>query len=203
MGFDLCLQALPGDCELLRQVRTDYELGELLARVPYWFRSGPPRGLESWPEAQRVWGWMVELERQFPNISQRNLDLERAYDQLHYLLSANRRGDAGDAMDGLMDVAIRGGAPIGQSVRGGQGCLVRSINATEVADIADLLDCMTSDDLMGHFNPVRMEAQNVYKFQADRVTDDGVRYLEQCFMAMQRFYRAAAQHGEDVIVVLD
>lgn len=203
MGLDMSYQAIPPECDLIERARQEQELGEMLCLVPLWFRAGDGPRSRSWPEADKLWRELCELARQHPGLAKRNCYLDRWWDKLHYLLSANRRGGPGSEEDLLLDKAVRGDSEIAEHIRAPQGVPVKYVAPDEVELIAVLLEPMTAESLRVHYSPVKMEASGVYKFWADRADDTEWRHIEDYFARFQLFYLEAARHGEGVIVCLD
>ncbi len=203
MGLDMSYQAIPADHNLIQRAREDKELGEMLCLVPIWFQIGYHRKSGSWPEADRLWRELCELVGQYPGLGKRNCYLGRWWDKLHYLLSANRRGDPKSEEDDLLDKAVLGGSEIAEHVRAPQGVPVKFNASTEVELIAVVLEPMTPETLRVHYCPAKMEARGVYKFLANRADKAEWGYIADYFAAFRAFYLEAARHGEDVIVCLD
>jgi hypothetical protein len=206
MGLDALLQALPNGCKIVERAKTEIGFGELLAHVPSWIKLGK-RGHSNatWAEADVVWLEVQELIQANPGIKRRNCDLGRNWDILHYLLSANRRGEkyARERTPEeirLMDIAIKGDEIIADHVRGGQGVHVRFVQPSDVVLIAVVLDGISVSDLTKHFDAEKMTRHKVYKFFADYCTTGSILPV---FEAFRRFYLDAAAHEEAAIVCLD
>jgi Domain of unknown function (DUF1877) len=202
MGLDMSYQAIPADSGLLERAREDVELGEMLCLIPLWLEEGRGPRPGRCAAADALWHELNELARRHPGLEKRNCYLLRWWDELHYLLSVNRRGRAGPAADELLDKAVRGGAMVAEHARGPQGIPIRYVTPAEVAGIADLLGLLTVEQLRACYSPADMEAAGVYKFVAGRDELDW-EYLPQYFEAFRRFYRDVAGRDECVIVCLD
>ncbi len=202
MGLDMSYQAMPADCGLIERARQDLELGEMLCLIPLWFRDGQGPRPGRWAAADALWRELGELARRHPGLEKRNCYLDRWWDKLHYLLSANRRGGTCSAADELLDKAIRGGEPVAEHARAPQGQPVRYTGPEEVAAIASVLRGLEIEQLRVHYSPPAMEAAGGYKFLAGR-DDRDWEYLPEYFAALRRFYTEVAAHGEGVITCLD
>jgi hypothetical protein len=74
--------------------------------LPDFYRRGMPAPPPT--NTAQFWLHATELANQRPGLAARNCSLGRRWDQLHYLLSANRRGDSADSSAALFDSALRG-----------------------------------------------------------------------------------------------
>lgn len=202
MGLDMSYQAIPAECELIDRARQDDELGEMLCVVARWFRTGV--GPKAWPEAEKLWRELCELAAQHPGLEKRNCFLDRWWDKLHYLLSANRRDEAGSEEDDLFDKALRGTSVMMlKRARAPQYLPVKYVAPAEVEMIAVLLQSMSTESLRVHYVPTKMEASGVYKFWADRADESEWTHISDYFTDFRTFYLEAARHKEGVIVCLD
>lgn len=202
MGFEISYQAIPADAGLIDRAIRDADYAGWLDSVPFWLRTGNGPGPRAEDATAALWQDLTELVRRHPGFESRNCYLDRWWDKLHYLLSANRRGAAGSATDGLMDMAIKGGRLISDHARAPQGCPVRYTSPAEAAEIAQVLRPMRVEQLRPHYSPADMEAAGVYKFFAGRDEREW-EYLPDFFAAFRQFYLNVAEHDEGVIVCLD
>lgn len=194
-------QAIPANCGLIEWAREDCSMGALLCHVPWWYRSGkgPARG--TWAEGEALWRRLCELAEAFPGIETWNFELHREWDELHYLLSAMRRGEKETDEAVLFDKAVRG-TMIAESVRATQGRTINYVSPSDVASIAALMEPMTVDSLRDHYIPEKMEYRCVYKFWADRA-EVFERSAASYFDGFRAFYLNAASRGNAVLVCLD
>ena len=137
---------------------------------------------------------LYESDEQSPE----ELDIEKTWHGLHYLL-------AGDAWGGdpPLNFLVSGGREIGD-VDVGYGP-ARGFTSAEVAEIAAALDPITSDDLRSRFDPERMMAAQVYPeiWDRDPAEDDAVGYLVEYFEMLKPFVRAARDDGKGLVVYLN
>jgi len=201
MGLDMAYQAIPAECNLIGRAWQDEELAEMLSGVPYWFRNGA--GPASWPEAEKLWRELVDLAARHPGLESRNCLLDRGWDKLHYLLSANRRNDIGIDEDDVFDKAVRGDREITKHLRKRGGFPVKYVSPDIVQTIALLLEPMSAGGLRAHYDPAKMETSAVYKFWADRADEDEWGHISAYFVSFRSFYLDAARHREGVLVCLD
>jgi hypothetical protein len=173
MGLDAKYQALPATSPFLAQMREEPLL------------------------------WEEKLLGEYLNVSKRFCWLDRVWDVLHHLLSANRRDEAGTADDALMDAAIRGEGLISEHVRGGQGVPLRYTPPETVKRIAHLLELLPFNELVRQGHPKLMADTHVYRHPAGFSEEELRECLSPYFETLRAFYRAAASHGDGVLVSLD
>ena len=206
MGVDTDYQAIPEGTALLERAIQDPDMGELLGLLHSslygsWYesarRGGPP--LNETEEALQQMA--LSLEQAHPGLKQRYYTLDRCWDMLHFLLSAERRGEPSLPLDDLFTIAVRGGALLAPHIRGGQGHPIRFVSAAQTRALAARLPEVSQIDLRRHFSPERVEAEAVYKWSATNVTDSNWPMLWDYFEGLRDFYREVAAHGEAVLVI--
>jgi len=199
MGLDMTYQAVPDPCVLIERSLKDSEFGELLQFLPGLYK----RGAAGWQDGIRLEFWQLagELAKQSPGLEKRNCYVGRRWDDLHYLLSANRRKEQGDEKDVLLDKAIHGNK-LGD-LAGTQGMPIGYVSHSEVSQIAGLLEPLTPADLRAHYLPEKMQAQNVYKFFEPRADDDDWKFTSEAFKTFRTFYLEAAAAKEGALTILD
>jgi len=134
----------------------------------------------------------------------REFDLGRRWDMLHYLLSENRRKSNQELDENdLMYQAIQGTADLGENIRLVQGCPVRYSNPQKVKEISRHLGQFSADDLEKFWNPKKMRACGVYKIRGDYTDDDQLYFLKEEFEQFKKFYLWAAIFDEGVLVFCD
>jgi hypothetical protein len=221
MSFAMRYQAIPAGSGLIDRARVDADLGGSLCMIPIWL-DGPGSPHPKWAVGDPLGREVAELVRLHPGLERRNYDLGTSWDVLHYLLSAHRRGrvralnrdgfDAtaptgrrdgrGFSRDDWVDVAIRGGAPVGEHVTATQGVPVRYLSPSEVEGVAETFGSLTDQDLWAHYSVPDMEAAHVYKYP--RAGEDWRKaFLSRALAELGQFYREVAGRGEHVIVCLD
>lgn len=122
------------------------------------------------------------------------LDLDKAWHGLHYLLNGTTyevRGDAGPA--------IIGGDPIGPDLGMGPARLLMPDAVRAVAAGLDTLDEATLRD---RFDPAAMSEAEIYPHIWEDGDDEFDGYLLPNFTALRDFYRAAAEHGDGVLLAI-
>lgn len=204
MGVERSYQAIPAGSDLLERARTEPDIGELLAMAPFYFRRGmsPETGPSSPAslELRRLIHRLVEAE---PGLTTRNQYLDRRWDQIHYLLSATRRGQRAEPDDALFDVALSGETAIDERVRGAQGMLVRYTSPKGAIEVANAFQRVELATLRGHYVLEAMEQAGVYKAFAGRASEDDWQYLKGLMLGLRAFYLDVAMHGDGVLVCTD
>jgi len=195
MGVELEYQAIPTGQMLIERTRTDIEFGESLCLLSFLLRHkvdesfGPMRDV-----AQRL---LVE----HPGLLKRYCDLGKRWDELHYLLSATRREEPPTDDDRAIDKAFRDGEVIADHVRGTLGHPIRYMTPADVVAVARVIGGMNEESLRAHYDPVRMEAEGVYKFWADRADDAEWKWLVEEFTRFRTFFQLVADRSEGVLVM--
>jgi hypothetical protein len=204
MGLERSYQAIPADSGLIQRARFEPKIGELLSLVCLWFRQGlsPYSGPVS-PESLELHQIVQRLVAAEPELARRNHDLDKRWDQIHYLLSARCRGQRMETDDALFDVAVEGEAKIADHVCGSQGVPVRYTSPGKVADVANALQRIDLDILKQHYSLAAMEQMGIYKAFAGRESDDDWEYLSKLVRGLSDFYLDAATHGNGVLVCTD
>jgi len=204
MGLDMSYQAIPAKCNLIERARNERIVGKLLHLVPHWLQNGfDASEYGSWSEGEALWQYLCEMAKQYPGIEQWNFALDRSWDELHYLLSATRRGERATDEDALLDKALRGSREIADHVRTSQGLHVRYVTPSEVKQIGTVLEPMHSESLRAHYAPEKMEQCAIYKFWADRAGTFESLSLHDYFYGFRAFYLDAARRGDGIFVCLD
>ncbi|RKG93859.1 DUF1877 family protein [Corallococcus terminator] len=207
MGFETYYQAIPASSELLDVARQDLEAGEYFWSVLFMFRApriehllsgGPPI-----PGQVKLWHLVVEHLRTRPDLGGLNTTLDRHWDRLHFVLSAERRDESGTDEDPLIKLAIRGEDEIAEHVRGGQGVPLRYTRPETVGRIAHMLDGVRFESLRRHFTAVAMDEGSVYKHPHPAQLDDDWHALQEYFERFRVFYGSAAKHADGVLVHRD
>jgi hypothetical protein len=184
--------------------RADRDLGGTLQIALTYFREagGPHRG----PSARDT-EWLLQAVREWlahdPGLATRNCYIDKRWDQIHYLLSARRRGGPPEPDDVVLDAAIEGEATIESHVVASQGFPLRHTSPAMVARIDGLLARLDVKSLRRHYDLSAMEAQGVYKAFAGPESPEDWQYLTTLIGELQTFYAAAALAGNSVLVVTD
>ena len=152
-------------------------------------------------EDLKLWRWCCEFAGRVPDIYDRNWDSSRRYDVLHYLLSATRRGELPSETDVMIARAFDDtGEPIGDQVTGSQGIPIRYLSPSEVHDIAQFLADIDAESIRTHYDPVRMESADVYKFHAFGADEEWLRIVGY-FNEFKALITNAAKRGDIVLVI--
>jgi hypothetical protein len=122
------------------------------------------------------------------------LDLGKSWHAIHYLLT----GTAWEIGDGAAGAAILGGDEIGED--GGYGP-ARVLDPESVRAVAAELDAMDVETLRARFDPNAMAAAQIYPdIWAGGAAEFNA--LAVHFAELRRFYRAAAENGEAVLLAI-
>jgi hypothetical protein len=204
MGLERLFQAIPAHSTLIETAKTDHELGEILGLACLFFQDisraadGPPS-----PARERLGREVSALLAQDPALATRNVDVDKRWDQLHFLLSASRRGEHAAHQDALFDLAIQGEATIADHVLGSQGYALRYTSPSMVASVAEAFAPLDVAALHRHYDLAAMEAQGVYKAFAGRESPEDWRYLSMLIEKLRLFYLDAACAEYAVLVHTD
>ena len=122
----------------------------------------------------------------------RNIDLDKAWHGIHFLLTG-KAWDKGGQAQGL---AILGGQDIGPDQGYGPA---RFVTPPQVADVAAALATLDDAELARRYDVQAMEQQQIYPGMWERDGDEGLEYLQHYFKHLQRFYADAAGRGDAVL----
>jgi hypothetical protein len=120
------------------------------------------------------------------------LDLDKAWHGIHFLLT----GSAWETTSGAGE-AVLGGVPVGDDRGYGPARLVA---AEQVRAVAAGLEEFTAETLRTRFDPAGLMAEAIYPQVWD--DEDFAAYLLPNFLALQEFYRAAAERDEAVLLLI-
>lgn len=126
----------------------------------------------------------------------------RTYDAIVYLLSPHRRSGQFRDDPNLIYQAIYGEERLHPDANATQGYPIGLVTTARVEVIADYLDSITMEILHEHYDPPTMDEAAVYKMHS---SDDERKFqvIWEEFVGMRQVYRAAADHDEAVITVID
>lgn len=125
----------------------------------------------------------------------RLLDLNKSWHIIHFLLTGTDY-DGEPPANALMDGAIVGEKEVGYQVP-------MLLSAGQVKAFADHLVSLGKETLMGRWDVDRMLEKEVYMAEiAQRDGDEMVDYVMEYFDELRIFARAAADSGEQILVVI-
>ena len=210
MGFDMTYQAVPSDPAWRERIWANKETWQELGIIPLQFsllKRYPKHPL--CPEA-------AALLAAYPGIENRNCDLGRDWDKLHYLLSGNRRNTHPHSKnfkhaEDIGTIAIRGFQRLNQGIIAGQGVQIRYTPAETILDVVLYLGTVTEADLRRYWDPPAMYEAGVYKIfnpyhEQVQSTDYGEQefgFALEFFDSLRRFYHEVFEHSEGCLVYLD
>ena len=120
-----------------------------------------------------------------------SIDLDKAWHGIHWLLT-------GDAWGGEPPLAwtIVGGEDIGDDMGYGPA---RVVTPEQVRQVAAALANFDDAALARNYDPVAMDAQQIYPTIWTRDGEEGLAYLQHYFRILARFYADAAKRGDAVL----
>lgn len=203
MGTEASFQAIPEDCELLIRARRDRKIAEDMQFSLMDATEEPnPQYVRS-PEEQYFYDAVQELIRVHPGLEKRYFYAgARTYDAIIYLLSPARREGEWDGDQSLIKKAIWGVELLHPEACATQGVPIGFVSTVDTKRIAEYLDRVTREQLHEHYDPLKMRGAAVYKMG---LSDSERRFevIWEEFVGMRDVYRAAADHDEAVITVID
>ena len=124
-----------------------------------------------------------------------HLDIDKAWHAIHYTLN-------GSAWEGEapLFLVILGGREIGEDVGYGPA---RYLTSTEVVDVAAALATIGPERFAARFDPVAMDAAEVYPQIWQRDGAEGLAYVQDYYAQLSSFYRTAAERGDAVLIYLN
>jgi hypothetical protein len=193
MALDAAYQAIPYE-PLVARVMVDREAAEHLQ----FFHALATADLARYAD-DPVWLGLARVARRVvgerAGIVHRTFST-RAWDAVYWLLAPNRRAGKGRHPRGLAEMTVFGAEEFPCGAKSTQGFPLRFVRPETASAVADYVDSVLPQ--AGNlFNAAAMEAAGVYKGPWDR--DCLVDLLGQ----YARFYRAAANLNECVLVVVD
>jgi hypothetical protein len=204
MGTEARFQAMPEDCELMRAARQDREIAELIEFFESYAtgddddfrRKNDPKFVEFMELVQQTVG-------DYPDLAERYFYAgARTYDAIVYLLSPARRAGQFQNTSDLIYQAMYGEERLHPTAIATQGHPIGLVKTDSVKVITDYLNQVTIEQFGEFYDAKRMYEQAVYKMHS---TDNEHRFLAiwEEFEGMRDVYRAAADHDEAVIAIID
>jgi hypothetical protein len=125
----------------------------------------------------------------------RSIYLDKAWHGIHFLLT----GSSGPTKS-LESKVIFGGKPVGADQGYGPAQL---LSPGEVQDIAKLLENYPPEVLVSRYNPKAMETAQIYpSIIWVREGPEALNYVLQFYSQLVSFYKAAAERGDAVLLVV-
>jgi hypothetical protein len=203
MGVEASFQAMPENCDLFITARQDRETAEALQffhQFAFEYKTPHPRWDAKWTEIHRM---ARKLGAEKPDLINRYFYAgSRTFDAIVYLLSPIRRSVTRHKDTSLIYQAIYGQEPLYPEAHASQGRPIGIVPAAGVLPIAEYLEQISMEVLHQHYNPQHMSDVAVYKMHPNN--DEGrFQNIWDEFVGMRNLYRAAAEHNEAVIVIID
>ncbi len=203
MGREASFQAIPENCELLIRARQDRKIAEDMQFSLMEATEEPNPRYERSPEEQYFYDVVQELIRAHPGLEKRYFYAgARTYDAIVYLLSPARREGEWDGDQSLIKKAIYGVELLHPEARATQGVPIVFVSRVDTKIIADYLEQITMEQLHEHYDPQKMYEVGVYKI-GPYADVQRFQVIWDEFVGMRDVYRAAADHDEAVITVID
>lgn len=205
MGWEVELNAIPADCELIAAVKRQEIDAELLICVRGYFRLRRKHScrVDSYTQGDPDYEILVDyLERimvDHPDIQYRFCDLQRRFDWLKWLLEQCSEGDD----PGLATTAIGGEVQVTPTARSTQGFPICWTSPETCKRIHAWLSELTPADLQAQFDPDRMDRATLYKWVPPVDAVRNLDWIVKDFEALKQFYADVAKRSEAVLVVAD
>ncbi len=217
MGIDAKYQAMSDNCVLLEKAQAKgrdwidtlafykrYADEEYLARLKMYQARGRPKVDNDTIEFAED---AIRTEKLFPGLKERHLFWGRAWDMVHYLLVAERRGETPQPNDQLITRGILGGDVLDNPPPEERYLFyaVKYIPPDEVQQIVEVFTQITEDQMRQHYDPDAM--RGVYKFfpeyyKTDVERDGAYRGIFAAFEELRDFYSLVSEHNEGIITTL-
>ncbi len=203
MGREVQLNAISPECKLLQLVNSINP--ELLTFVGYYFRLRCQQGsrVDTFAHGDRDYETFVDALEQLvsdhPGIETRHCYLDRRFEWLQWLLTQSSRPQ--DAP--LAETAIRGELLVTPNARGTQGFPIRWTSPATCELINVWLSEMDRPLLRSRYDPIAMNAANLYKWGQSGDPEDAFEWIIKDFNSLQRFYQDIVANSEAVLVVID
>lgn len=126
---------------------------------------------------------------------EQSLDIDKSWHAIHFLLN----GEAWEGDQPFFDVVL-GGMPLGD-VEIGYGP-VRFLTPSEVQSVASVLTTITANDLRTRFDLDALAAAEIYPNVWEDETEE-LDYLLPYYERLVRFFQAAAQRGEAMLLYIN
>jgi hypothetical protein len=201
MGTEARFQAMPEDCDLMLAARQDREIAEMIQFFKAYAAGGDMPGND--PKFIEFLDLVQKVVRDYPDLKDRYFYAgARTYDAIVYLLSPVRRAGQFQNNSDLIYQATYGEEPLHSTATATQGHPIGLVKTDSVKIIADFLDMVTIEQLGEFYDAKQMYEQGVYKMDP---SDNERRFLTiwEEFEGMRDVYRAAADHDEAVIAIID
>lgn len=125
----------------------------------------------------------------------RSIYLDKAWHGIHFLLTGSNSPNKS-----LESLVIFGGEPVGTDQGYGPAQL---LSPAEVQNIAKLLENYPPEVLASRYNPKAMETAQIYpSIIWIREGQEALKYVLQFYSQLVSFYKAAAERGDAVLLVV-
>lgn len=122
------------------------------------------------------------------------IDVDKSWHGIHFILSEIAKGGTT-----VLESTVLGGEPLGEDFGYGPA---RVLTPAEVQAIAAALSGITDGAFAAKFDPVAMEAEEIYPQIWERDGSEALGYLQEFFPSVVAFYAEAAKQGNAVVLWL-
>lgn len=200
MVASLYYQAMPDNCRLLAKSKHDLSFGSYLEKCLFLRELGSltSTGIA---EDRTLTDFIAEMRclvEEHPWIEERNLNLGRNWDVLHFLISAKRRGEISNGYIDWTDRGINGGDELHKEIKTGIGTSIKYLPPSEVSYISSELSNIPMESLTLNWHPDKMKESDVYRpfvLNETEFFDDICRDLKR----LQTFYAVVSKYGEGIL----
>ncbi len=205
MGWEVELNAIAPDCELLRRIKDNELDSELLTFVRTYFRLRREQGsrVDTFAEGVKDYEIFVDTLEQLvkdkPGIENRYCNLDRRFEWLEWLLTQSSSPQNAQ----LAKIAICGESPVTPTARSVQGFQICWNSSSTCGLIHIWLSKLNRPLLESKFDPIRMNSANIYKWRQSGDPEVAFEWVMEDFNSLQRLYQDVVKNSEAVLVVTD
>jgi Domain of unknown function (DUF1877) len=211
MSLNLKLQAIPEASRLFELVKISPGHGEALAFFARYFDDlylSPTNQNDDIDDM--FYAEFQNIKRAHPGVERRKIDLDKAWDALHFILSESRRTRTMSCCkEGVLPaqdygtIAVKGEMDVHENAKAPQGIHIRYVSPETVTRIARWLTTFTFEDVKIHYNPVQMSESVYGLWFGPGFEDDDCLWLWERVKQLRDFCQIVSEHREGALVILD
>lgn len=201
MGWELSLQAIPEDCELLKLANKDREIAEKLQFIEIAIDEIEQWLISDYPATKLFAKMLLPILETKPRLQSRYFyGGRRCYDIIEYLLCEERRcNDQKHSEQCMIQIAIHGNTAVHPKAKTTQGISGIQLITTEVVPkVTEYMSQISYEQFKRHWNPTKMLECGVYKISAGKLQSSWEE-----FQGIYNLYQQAEKHNEAVIATID